>query len=284
MVTPQHRRQVVTYLVAAYLVSERRACRTVRFARSTIQYRTRRGDDGALRARLRALAADRPRWGYKRLHVLLGREGWQVNRKRVFRLYREEGLAVRRRARKRVSVARVPIVAPTRANERWSMDFVRDTFATGRAFRCLTVVDDFTRECPVIEVDVSLSGLRVTRVLDALARTRGLPTSITVDNGPEFAGRALDAWAHWRGVQLQFIRPGKPVENAYIESFNGKLRDECLSEEYFLTLQEAREKIEAWRCDYNEVRPHSSLGDQTPRQFAEEQQRVNCLTDHRLPA
>jgi putative transposase len=208
-----------------------------------------------------------------------------VNHKRLLRLYREEGLAVRRRrVRQRVAVPRLPRVRAARPNEQWSMDFVRDTLADGRVFRCLTIVDDFTRECPAIEVDLSLPGLRVCRTLDVLAATRGLPRTITVDNGPEFAGRTLDAWAHWHGVALQFIRPGKPVENAYIESFNGRFRDECLNEEYFLSLTDARLRIEAWRQDYNTRRPHSSLASRTPTEFAESIRQGTTLTDHRLPA
>ena len=200
---------------------------------------------------------------------MLRREGWRVNHKRIYRLYRDEGLAVRRKHRKKLAGrGRVISPAPTAANERWSMDFVVDTCSNGRNFRTLNIVDDFTRECLVIEVDTSLGGGRVARVLDRLAETRTLPRSIVIDNGPEFAGKALDAWAYRCGVKLHFIRPGKPVENAFIESFNGKLRDECLNENWFTNLQDAREKIEHWRSDYNEVRPHSSLGNLPPMEFA----------------
>jgi putative transposase len=270
VVTPKQRRAAVTHLVASFPTSERRACRVIGLARSRWQYVARRPGHEALRARLRELAALRPRWGYERLHVLLRREGHRVNHKLVLRLYREEGLAVRRRSKRRVAVARVPLPAPQRANERWSMDFVSDALADGRTFRCFTLVDDFTRESLAIEVAHSLPALRVIQVLERLARTRGLPRGISCDNGPEFAGRALDLWAHGAGVTLQFIRPGKPIENAYIESFNGRLRDECLNGEWFLSLADAQRIIERWRGDYNETRPHSSLAGRTPAEFAAE--------------
>lgn len=200
---------------------------------------------------------------------MLKREGCRRNRKLVQRLYREEGLSVRRRKRRRMAaVARSPMPSPLRENERWSIDFVRDTLADGRVFRGFTVVDDFTRECPVIEVDHSLPGERVARTLDRLSRERGLPKAIVCDNGPEFQGQVLDFWPHRHGVALSFIQPGKPVQNAFIESFNGKLRDECLNENYFTTLTDAKATIEAWRRDYNDTRPHSSLGDLTPTEFA----------------
>lgn len=250
-------------------VSERRVCRYLGFARSTIRYRSVRPSDTLLRHRLRELAGERTRWGYRRLHVLLAREGWVVNHKRVLRLYREEGLAVPRKGRRRRTAARRPIPVPSRSNERWSMDFVSDQLADGRRFRALTLVDDFSRECPLIEVDVSLPGPRVVAVLERLATTRGLPARIVVDNGPEFTGRALDAWAYEHGVELAFIEPGKPIQNAFIESFNGSFRDECLNQHWFTTLNDARQTIEAWREDYNQVRPHSALENRTPMEFIE---------------
>jgi len=192
-----------------------------------------------------------------------------VNHEKVFRLYRAEGLAVRRKKRKRMAAAvRTLLPSPNQPNQRWSMDFMEDSMATGRRFRTLNVVDDFTRECLAIEVDTSLSGLRVGRVLQRLIDLRGLPELIVSDNGSEFTSKALDSWAYQRDVGLHFIRPGKPVENAYIESFNGKLRDECLNENWFTDLEDARSKIEAWRKDYNEVRPHSSLDNRTPMEFS----------------
>ena len=268
MVTPDARRTAVTLAMTTATISERRTCRFTGFARTSQRYRTRRPARTELRARLHTLATLRPRWGYRRLYVLLRREGWRVNRKLVQRLYREEGLVVRRRKRKRVAVPRTPLPAPTRANERWSMDFVSDALGNGRKIRALTLVDDFTRECPVIEVDFSLPGARVVRVLDKLARMRGLPTSLRCDNGPEFAGQVLDQWAHTNGVFLDFIDPGKPTQNAFAESFNGRLRDECLNECWFVSLPDARATIEAWRVDYNVARPHSGLADRTPTAFA----------------
>jgi putative transposase len=238
--------------------------------RSTIQYRSRRADDSALRAELVGLAAQRRRFGYRRLTVLLRRGGLRVNHKKVYRVYREEGLAVRRRKRRKLAAgARIVLAAPTQSNQRWSMDFMGDSLATGRTFRIFNLVDDYSREAIATEVDTSLPGLRVVRVLERVAETRPLPAVIVCDNGPEFTGRALDAWAYARGVQLHFIRPGKPIENAFVESFNGRLRDECLNENWFADLQEARTKIGVWRIDYNEVRPHSALGNRTPTEYAQ---------------
>ncbi len=276
MVTTAQRREVVTYLVGSFPTSARRACELIGLSRSRWHYKIRRAGHLDLRSRLRELAAMRPKWGYERLHILLRREGRIVNHKLILRLYREEGLAVaRRRRQKRVSVPRVSLPAPTSANERWSMDFVADALSNGRAFRCFTLVDDLTRESPAIEVAHSLPALRVIQVLDRVAASRGYPRSIVLDNGPEFAGRALDLWAHQHGVLLQFIRPGKPVENAFIESFNGRFRDECLSTEWFTSLTDAQKAIESWRQDYNHVRPHSSLGGRTPAEFALDHKRNN---------
>ena len=248
----------------------RRACQVLKLAESTYRYRSRRKEPEGLRARLLELAAERPRFGYRRLHLLLVREGWKVNHKRIQRMYREERLTVRRKRRKRVAqTARKPRVLPEGPNERWSMDFMADSLATGRGFRTLNVVDDSSRECVAIEVDSSLSGERVARVLDRVIERRGKPKSLVMDNGPEFAGRALDAWAYERGIQLDFIRPGKPIENCFVESFNGKFRDECLNQHWFVSLRDARLEIEAWRQDYNRVRPHSALGGLPPRLFRE---------------
>ncbi len=249
-------------------LSERRACQLVGMTRSSYRYAVRRQEPAGLRERLRGLAQERCRFGYRRLTVLLRREGWPVNHKRVYRLYREEGLGVRRRKRKRIGAVRCqPVAIPTRLNERWSMDFISDALSEGRKFRSLNIVDDFNRECLVAEVDTSITGGRVVRVLERLRELRGLPQMLVMDNGPEFAGQALDVWAYEQGVKLHFIEPGKPVQNALIESFNGKMRDECLNEHWFMSLGEARETIEAWRRDYNEVRPHTSLGDRTPQEF-----------------
>ena len=265
--TARDRRRAVTHARETAELSEARACRLVSLERSTMRYRSSRPHRESLRARMRELALERPRFGYKRLHVLLRREGQIVNRKLVLRLYREEGLAVRRRKRKRVMVPRQRPELPTRPNERWSMDFVHDAVAGGRTIRCLNVVDDCTRESLAIEVDTSLPGERVVRVLEELAITRALPKEIVLDNGPKFSGRVLDVWAYTRGVALRFIDPGKPVQNAFAESFNGRLRDECLNESWFTDLEDASVTIEAWRKDYNEARPHSGLAGMTPREF-----------------
>lgn len=269
MVTPEQRRTAVTSAMSTAEISERRACRFTGFARSTQRYTSRRPSDADLRAALRALAEQRRRWGYRQLSRVLRRDGWPDNRKRVQRVYQEEGLQVRRRTKhRRVAVARTPTPRPAAANERWSMDFVRDTLADGRVFRAFTLVDDCTRECPVIAVDFSLSADRVVRELETLRETRGLPRSIVCDNGPEFTSAALDQWAHDRGVRLDFIAPGKPVQNPFIESFNGTFRNECLNDNWFITLPDARGTIETWRIDYETERPHSQLGGKTPREFA----------------
>ena len=251
-------------------VSERRACSLVGISRLTYRYRGRVKGDGPIRERMRALAHRWLRFGYRRLGVMLERENMAANHKKIYRLYTEEGLKVRRKRKKlRSQVRTAPMLVPSRVNERWSMDFMSDCLATGRRFRTLNIVDDLTRECPAIEVDTSLPGARVVRVLDKLAILRGLPDTIVIDNGSEFTGRTLDAWANKHGVKLHFIDPGKPTQNCYIESFNGKFRDECLDLHWFTDLADAKEKIESWRVEYNQVRPHSSLGNTTPEAFAE---------------
>ena len=271
--TPGQRRAVITHAQETAALSERRTCRFLGVHRSLVRYRSCRPPEAELRGRLKELAERHPSWGSPRLTWLLRREGRVVNHKKVERLYREEGLTVRRRHRKRVARPRIEMPTPRRADEQWSMDFMRDQLAGGRVFRLLTVVDHFTRESPVIEVDLSLPGARVAQVLDRVGGRRGLPRSIRVDNGPEFTGRALDEWAHRRGVKLEFIRPGKPVENAFIESFNGRIRQECLNQHWFLDLDDARRTIEAWRISYNTNRPHSGIGGRTPAEFAKMNQR-----------
>lgn len=250
--------------------SIRRACLLVGLPRASYDYKPVPGRDDELREKIRELAHQRRRFGCPRIHLLLRREGLVVNHKRTERIYRDEGLSLRKRKRKKTAAqTRVILPIPGRPNERWSMDFVTDSIVTGRRFRALVIIDDYSRECPVIEVDTSLGGRRVVGVLERMAETRGLPEVITIDNGPEFAGKALDEWAYRRGVKLNFIRPGKPIENAYAESFIGRLRDECLNENWFITLKHARDIIESWRIDYNEGRPHTSLGGLTPREFVE---------------
>jgi len=268
VVTVAARRRAVTLAMAIAGLTERQACRYTGFARSSQRYTTRRPEPVELRERLLTLATLRPRWGYRRLHWRLRREGYQVNRKRIYRLYREEGLGVRRRRRKRVAVERTPLPAATRPLQRWSMDFISDALADGRKFRSLTIVDDCTRKSPAIETDFSLTGERVVAVLEGVGAVEGFPEVIVMDNGSEFTSAVLDQWAAERGVRLHFIEPGKPVQNAFAESFNGRVRDECLNENWFLSIHDARETIEAYRIDYNTERPHSSLGDLTPQEYA----------------
>ena len=260
----------MAYLREHHRFSQRRACRLLACHRATVRYRPRPAEHDAVRQRLRTLAAERPRFGYRRLAVLVRREYGAVNHKRVYRLYRAEGLAVRRRPRKRVArAARLAPAPPQRAGEQWAMDFMQDVLARGRTFRTLNIVDLCTRACLAIEVDTSLPGQRVARVLDRRCAQHGRPALIRVDNGPEFAGQALDAWAYQQGVRLDFIDPGKPMQNGYLESFNGKFRDECLNQHWFLNLDDARRLIEVWRDDYNTTRPHSALGQVAPTVFAQ---------------
>jgi putative transposase len=270
LVGPAGLRAAASYVMITYQRSERHACRLMGLARSTQRYRSSRpGKDAALRARLKDLAGKRMRFGYRRLTAMLVREGAEVNHKRVYRLYREEGLAMRIRQRRRIrwnGTAAKPAAA--KPNQRWSIDFVSDCVSSGKVIRMLTMVDDCTRECPAIEVDTSLGGWRVRRVLDRVAAERGLPEAIVLDNGPEFRGRVMAAWSEERGVRLEFIQPGKPAQNAYVESFNGRLRDECLNANWFTSLSDARRKIETWRQDYNQQRPHSSLDYLSPAEFA----------------
>jgi putative transposase len=240
------------------------------FARATHRYRSVRDPRAALRIRLRDLATSRVHYGYERLYVLLRREGWMVNKKLVYRLYCEEGLGIRRRKPRRrrsvqVRVARPPTV---RVNESWSMDFMSDRLHSGERFRLLTLVDNFSRESLAIEVGRRLTGDDVVKVLERIAAARDKPKSIRVDNGPEFISMSLDLWAYFNGVKLDFSRPGKPTDNAFIESFNGRLREECLNQHWFSTLDEARRLTEAWREDYNRHRPHSALENRTPIEFA----------------
>jgi putative transposase len=262
-------RERARWLIGRFGVGSRRACRAICLQRSTYTYKLRKRDQAPLRMRLRELAEVRRRYGYRRLTVLLQREGWAVNHKRVYELYRQENLAVRTKKRtKRASHVRVVPPTPTGPDQRWCMDFVTDRLEDGHYFRTLTVVDVFTRECLALHADRHISGRKVAQVLERVGAGRGLPKEITVDNGTEFFSKAMDAWCHARNVRLDFIRPGRPTENGYIESFNGKLRDECLNAELFLDLLDARRKLEAWRRDYNENRPHSSIRNLTPVEYA----------------
>lgn len=250
-------------------MSERRACNAIGCCRMTMRYQSTRPDDRDLRDRMTALAHERRRFGYRRLHVLLRREGYEVNHKKLFRLYREEKLTVRRRGgRKRAIGTRAPMLLPLAPNERWSLDFVSDQLTDGRRFRILTVVDDCTRECLALLADTSLSGVRVARELDRLIAERGKPKMIVSDNGTEFTSNTILTWAEGAGVQWHYIAPGKPMQNGFIESFNGRLRDELLNETLFSSLAQAKAALANWRTDYNTSRPHSQIGWRTPAEFA----------------
>lgn len=257
----------VEHIRKQYAFSERRACGLLLVPVSSYRYRPRRNDDG-LRERLVALAREKPRFGYRRLHVLLEREGRQVNHKRVHRVYREAGLALRRKKRRHCVRMSTPLGIYTESNQEWALDFVHDVTASGRSIRVLNVIDAYTRESLAMEVDTSFAGVRVTRVLDQIIAERGLPRAIRCDNGPELTSRHFLAWALERKIDLIHIQPGKPKQNGYVESFNGKLREECLRVNWFRNLFEARRIIASWRHDYNERRPHSSLNYLTPAEFS----------------
>jgi putative transposase len=268
VVTPASRRAAVNAAKIAYGISERRACTILGVVRGTVRYRQKRGDDALLRERLRSLAAQRRRFGYRRLKLLLDREGLHLNHKKLRRLYREEKLQVRRRGgRKRALGTRRPMTLPQGPNQRWSLDFVSDALTDGRRFRILAVVDDFTRESLCLIADTSLSGGRVARELDGLIARRGKPLMIVSDNGTEFTSTAILRWSQASGIDWHYIAPGKPQQNAFVESFNGRLRDECLNETLFISLRHARSALAEWRIDYNGVRPHSGIGGRTPTEM-----------------
>jgi putative transposase len=278
VVKPASRRDVVDYIRDEFSISISRGCRLMELGRSSYYYDLAESNDICLREALKGHAYQRKRFGYRRLLIFLRRDGFVDNHKRVFRVYQEERLQVKNRKRKRRAKWRgEPLTQATYPHQRWSMDFVHDTFATGRRLRVLSIADDFSKQCVKIEVDTSISGQRVTRALDQAVEFYGLPECIRIDNGPEFIGNALDKWAYENGVKLEFIEPGKPMQNGYIESFNGKLRDECLNENWFTSLQQARSIIENWRIDYNTVRPHSSLGYLTPEEFATRHEKISHL-------
>ena len=269
MVTPAAKREAVAHLRVAHGMSERRACKAMDCDRMMVRYRSRRPADLALRDRLRALANERRRFGYRRLHYYLRKEGFVVNHKRLFRIYREERLMVRRRGgRKRALGTRAPMPVPVLPNDRWSLDFVSDQFSDGRRFRVLAIVDDCTRESLALIPDTSISGVRVARELDRLILSRGKPMAIVSDNGTELTSNAILKWAQDSHVGWHYIAPGKPTQNAFIESFNGRLRDEFLNETQFRSLAHARVTLEEWRRDYNTSRPHSSIGWLTPAVYA----------------
>jgi putative transposase len=270
MARPALKRQAVVYIVDHYAVARRRACRIIRQHRSVQYYESCKDPRTALRARMRELAQVRMRYGYRRLHVLLRREGWILGRELAYRLYTEESLQLRskRPRRRKMVVARRERYVPKRGNQAWSMDFVADQLADGRKLRALTVVDVFTREALCIRVGQKLRGEDVVDACNRIVAKRGAPARVFVDNGSEFSGRLMDLWAYHHGVQIDFSRPGKPTDNSFVESFNGSFRDECLNVHWFESLEEAREKIETWRIDYNDSRPHQGLKDMTPTEFA----------------
>lgn len=272
MVSPAAKRAVVEHFQQDFKVSERRACALMGQHRSTQRHVSRKREIAGLEERLLEHAAERPRFGYKRLTVLLRREGFRVNHKRIYRMYRERELAVRRKRRKRASQApREALPAAAAINDCWSMDFLSDALVDCRAMRVFAAVDDFSRRCVAMEFDVALPADRITRVLDQAIELYGKPKRIRTDNGPEFTSKAFDAWAYGHKIEHHFIRPGKPVENAFAESFNGRVRDEFLNQHCFASIQHARDLGVDWRDDYNAVRPHTSLDGRSPEQFIAEQ-------------
>lgn len=269
MVTPDAKREAVAHVVAVHGISQRRACEVLAVDRSGVRYRSIRPDDAAERAAMKAVAAERRRFGYRRIHIMLDRQGIVMNLKKLRRLYREERLQVRKRGgRKRALGTRRTMALPQAANERWSLDFISDAFTDGRRFRVLAVVDDFTRECLTLIADTSLSGARVVRELDAVIAGRGRPNTIVSDNGTEFTSTAILSWCQGTATQWHYTAPGKPMQNGFIESFNGRFRDEFLNEVLFSTLADARTQIATWKEDYNRHRPHSALGNVPPAEFA----------------
>ena len=278
---------MVDHARSTWRVSIRRACRALPVDRSTYHYRSRRAGQAELTERIKEIAATRVRYGYRRIHVLLRREGWPVNAKRVYRLYRELGLQLRNKTPKRRVRAKLrnDRCSATRSNETWAMDFVHDQLATGRKLRVLTILDIFSRFSPALEPRFNFSGADVVRVLEGVCKQVEFPATIRVDQGSEFVSRDLDLWAYQRGVTLEFSRPGRPTDNAFIESFNGKFRAECLNAHWFMTLDDARRKCEAWRRDYNEERPHSAIGNKVPIELVDRVSRptvgvLRALVEH----
>lgn len=278
---PALKREVVLYIVEHYGLNMQRACKLIKQPRSVQYYRSVKDPKLALRQRMRELAQVRIRYGYRRLHVLLKREGWQLGKNQTYRLYSMEQLQLRTKLprRRKMVVTRVTRIKPTRTNQAWSMDFVADQLADGSRFRSLTIVDIYTREALAIEVGTSLRGEHVVATLNRLAARRGAPSCLLVDNGSEFTGLLLDLWAYHNKTNLDFSRPGKPTDNSFIETFNGSFRDECLNVHWFESLKDAKESIEAWRKDYNESRPHTSLNDMTPAEFARQSAGANRKLD-----
>jgi putative transposase len=263
---PGRHRQLIDEVRSTWKISIRRACRVLTSQRSSYHYKSRRADQAPLKQKIKEIAETRVRYGYRRIYVLLRREGWTGNAKKIYRLYKEMGLGLRNKSPKRRIKAklRTDRAVAVRSNDVWAMDFVHDQLATGAKLRVLTIVDTFSRFAPALEARFRFRGSDVVETLERIGRTYGLPRTIRVDQGTEFVSRELDLWAYTRGVTLDFSRPGKPTDNAFIESFNGKFRVECLNAHWFMSLDDARQKCEAWRRDYNEVRPHSAIGNKVP--------------------
>jgi len=270
VVKPVGRKQVAKHMILEHRISERAACRLAGISRTAYRYQARPSNDGALRARLKELAVEQSAYGYLLLHGLLKAEGLVVNKKRTYRIYTEEGLQVRTKKRKKLQRPRLPMEAPLGINQRWSMDFVSDQLTNGRRFRVLNVVDDYSREMVGQLVSVSISGRQVARFLGQLIEARGKPNTIVCDNGTEFTSKAMFFWSRETGVKLGFIQPGKPTQNAFVESLNGKFRNECLNRHWFRSMEEAKVEIDQWRHHYNHVRPHSSLDYLPPVAFAKQ--------------
>ena len=269
MVAPDAKRKAVAHVVAVHGLSQRRACKVLKVDRSSVRYKSVRPDDTAERAAMKAVATERRRFGYRRIHIMLERQGIVMNLKKLRRLYSEEWLQMRKRGgRKRALGARRPMAVPQAANDRWSLDFISDALTDGRRFRVLVVVDDFTRECLALVADTSLSGARVVRELDAVIALQGHPGTVVSDNGTEFTSTAILSWCQRTDIAWHYIAPGKPMQNGFIESFNGRFRDEFLNEMLFSTLADARAQIDTWKEDYNRHRPHSALGNIPPVEFA----------------
>ena len=270
---PETKRKATRRLIGSFGLSKNKACKIIDIRRATFDYKSRREPDTELRKLLIEIAHKRRRFGSPRLHIMIRRKGIIVNHKKIERIYQEEKLQIRKRKKKKMTgFLRVPAPIPERPNQRWSMDFMSDSFCTGRRFRTFNVLDDYTRECIAIEVDSSLPGKRVVQVLSRLIDFRGKPEIITCDNGPEFIGKAVDEWAYKNNINIDYINPGKPNENCFVESFNDKFRDECLNEHWFLNIHHARKIIDNWRNDYNSERPHSSLNDLTPVGFRKKEE------------
>lgn len=269
MVKPATKREIADYLIENRQLSQSRACRLIQLHRKTYRYQANRKNDDDLRKQIIKLATERKRFGYRRIHRMLIREGLNLNHKKVYRIYKEENLKIRIKPRKRLKRDQIKnLSAPQRLNEQWAMDFMSDALASGRKFRTLNIIDLATRECLAIEIDVSIKGERLIKVLEKLIFLRGKPDSILSDNGSEFTSKVLEKWAKSKSIALKFIQPGKPFQNAFVESFNGKFRDECLNENWFLTLNHAKNIVENWRIDYNTKRPHSAMGHLTPLEYA----------------